>query len=109
MARKSEGLTLRNVAEKADISAAYLQKLESDKVQSPSPHVLQRISEVLRISYQRLMERAGYVMPEQTSRRNGGAFNVKLADSSLSDTEERAVAAFIEHLLSQRQRRSQDA
>lgn len=102
MARRSEGLSLRTVAERADISAAYLQKLESDRVQSPSPHVLQRIAEVLRVSYGRLMQRAGYLLPAASREPGVTPLQARLADSSLSDAEERAVAAFIEHLLSER-------
>lgn len=94
--RKLRGLSLKAVAEPADISPAYLQKLEGGNVGQPSPHVLHRLGEVLEIPYAKLMELAGYVVPEQTP--TTSAFNHALSSSDLTPEEEKAVAAFIAHL-----------
>lgn len=100
-ARKSKALSLRAAAGAAQISAAYLQKLEGDRVESPSPRVLQQLAEALEVPYPRLMKRAGYAMPS-ASRSDRSPLDRKLAATGLSDVEERAVAAFIDHLLEQR-------
>ena len=63
-ARKRKELTLQEVAAPAKISPTYLQKLEHGSVNSPSPRVLERLADVLNISYGRLMELANYLMPE---------------------------------------------
>jgi transcriptional regulator with XRE-family HTH domain len=62
--RELRGLSLRGTADPAGISAAYLQKLERGGVQSPSPHALHALAEVLRAPYADLMALAGYVVPE---------------------------------------------
>jgi transcriptional regulator with XRE-family HTH domain len=92
--------SLRDVADEAEISAAYLQKLERGQVGEPSPRILKRIATTLNIKYGRLMECAGYEFPrdKQTSTPSNPVF----AATSLTETEERAVAAFIEHLVTQR-------
>jgi len=56
-----KGLPLKAVAEPAEISAMYLQKLERGEVQDPSPHVLHRLSEQLGLNYAEAMRLAGYV------------------------------------------------
>ncbi len=62
-ARTARGLSLETASRKAKISQGYLHKLESGCVRSPSPRVLQRLSEVLGVSYGRLMQLADYLMP----------------------------------------------
>lgn len=63
--RVAKGLTLRQV-EKATgkaVSNAYLSQLEKGKIQRPSPNVLHRLAEVYGVPYERLMEKAGYLLP----------------------------------------------
>jgi transcriptional regulator with XRE-family HTH domain len=62
--RELRGLSLRSAAEPAGISPAYLQKLERGGVESPSPHALHGLAEVLGTDYGNLMTLAGYVLPE---------------------------------------------
>jgi transcriptional regulator with XRE-family HTH domain len=61
--RNVRGMSLREAAEKAGISTAYLQKLEQDRVRSPSPNVLYSLAEQLKVPYSELMKLAGYVVP----------------------------------------------
>jgi transcriptional regulator with XRE-family HTH domain len=61
--RELRGLSLKGVADPADISAAYLQKLERGDVKDPSPHILHRLSGVLDVPYADLMRLANYVVP----------------------------------------------
>jgi transcriptional regulator with XRE-family HTH domain len=63
-ARAARELTLESVASEAGISTAYLHKLEGDRVDSPSPRILLRLARALDVPYRRLMQLAGYVMPE---------------------------------------------
>lgn len=101
--RQLRGLSLKAVAAPAEISTAYLQKLEASDVRQPSPHVLHRLAQVLDVPYSTLMELAGYVVPDR-----GGAilatasFDQALNATDLSEDERRAVAAFIAHLREQR-------
>jgi transcriptional regulator with XRE-family HTH domain len=100
--RQIRGLSLKAVAEPAEISIAYLQKLEGGDVQQPSPHVLHRLGRVLDITYATLMELAGYVVPEKEGVLAGNTFDHALSSSDLTDDERKAVAAYIALLRQQR-------
>ena len=104
--RQVKRLSLTAVAQPAKISAAYLQKLEAGVVKNPSPRVLQRLAGVLDVSYSRLMELAGYVMPsrddEAAGRFRGGLVDEALRGEDLTEEEWRAVAAFVSYLRGQR-------
>ena len=67
-ARLTRGFSLEAAGSAATISQGYLHKLEAGRVNSPSPRVLQRLAEVLDVPYRRLMELAGYLMPDDRSK-----------------------------------------
>jgi HTH-type transcriptional regulator, competence development regulator len=92
--RELKGKSLKAVAEPAEISTAYLLKLEKDQVTSPSPRVLHRLSEELETSYIGLMRLAGYVVPD-SSPAPAGAMAVALSSQDLTEDEARAVATFL--------------
>ena len=62
-AREVRELSTSDAARAAEISAAYLSKLEIDAVKKPSPHVLHQLSEALGIPYAELMRLSGYPLP----------------------------------------------
>lgn len=62
-ARAVRGLSSIETARGADISPAYLSKLENDAVKRPSPRVLHRLAEVLGVPYAELMVLVGYQVP----------------------------------------------
>lgn len=94
--------SLRTVAQAAEISSAYLLKLERNDVQTPSPHVLQRLAAHFDVSYMSLMQLAGYDITDTgRSIRKPGVLADALLAEALTDEEERAVAAFLTTLRSQ--------
>jgi transcriptional regulator with XRE-family HTH domain len=95
--RKVRGLSLKGAAEPAGISAAYLQKLERGKVQSPSPHVLHGLAGVLDIPYARLMKLAGYIVPDgdREKVKPGNVLAYALSSEDLTDEE---IAALTDYL-----------
>jgi transcriptional regulator with XRE-family HTH domain len=62
-AREVRELSATDAARAAGISSAYLNKLENDGVQRPSPHILLRLSEALTVPYADLMRLSGYAVP----------------------------------------------
>jgi HTH-type transcriptional regulator, competence development regulator len=66
-ARGIRGLSGADTARAASISPAYLSKLESDAVKKPSPPVLHRLSEALKVPYADLMRLSGYRIPGESS------------------------------------------
>lgn len=110
--RQLKGLSLRSVAVPAEISVAYLQKLEGGEVQQPSPNVLLRLGKVLGVPYETLMEVSGYSMPTPPGApqplgvlATTDSFAQALNSTDLSEEERRAVAAFVAHLRDQRSKK----
>jgi transcriptional regulator with XRE-family HTH domain len=62
-------MSLRDVEQATDknVSNAYLSQLETGKIAKPSPHILHSLAAIYQISYERLMERAGYISPTSSS------------------------------------------
>ncbi len=101
--RQLKGLSLKAVATTAEISVAYLQKLEGGEVRQPSPKVLFRLGRALEVQYNTLMELAGYVVPGADGvLAQPTVFNEALSSADLSEDERKAVVAFIGHLRQQR-------
>ncbi|MFF1530284.1 helix-turn-helix domain-containing protein [Cellulomonas sp. NPDC058312] len=101
-ARKLQGHSLQTIAERAEISAAYLAKLERDAVQSPSPHVLHRLSGALGLGYLDLMRAAGYVVPDSSAPSAVGDANAALRADDLTPAELDALSQFMDFLRKQR-------
>lgn len=102
-AREGKGLSLEAAAGPANISGAYLHKLERGVVGSPSPRVLARIATVLEVPYLRLMELAGYLDEERLAEaRTKAPLPHPLADQDLTPEEWKQVGALIEKLVAQR-------
>ena len=100
------GLTLRDVEKltENDVSNAYLSQLENRKIEKPSPHILYALSNAYRISYKNLMSRAGYVIPQDKSRKaaekHGNA--ATFAIENLSAQEEAALLEYLAFFRSKR-------
>ncbi|WP_237088643.1 helix-turn-helix domain-containing protein [Paenibacillus larvae] len=73
--RKLKGYTIRELSDRSGVSTAYISQLENGNRGIPSPEVLMKLSEGLNISYEELMEIAGYL---QTSSHSSGAINPNL-------------------------------
>ena len=100
-ARAVRRRSLQDVAGAARISVAYLQKLETGSVHTPSPHVLRRLAGALGLGYRRLMELAGYLGPGEDELHGQP---IVPAPADLTTDEWRAVAAFVRYLREQRPR-----
>lgn len=102
--RQMKSLSLNSAANAADISPAYLQKLEAGLVKAPSPPVLQRVAAALDLPYAKVMETAGYLTPRTSSKR---ASPNLLSQALLGeDLTEQEAAALAEYLAFLRQRRA---
>jgi transcriptional regulator with XRE-family HTH domain len=90
--------SLKSVADQAEISPAYLQKLERGDVKSPSPHILLALGEALDIPYERLMELADYLVPRTGRRREQPGVQVlaqALNSEQLTEDELAALARYL--------------
>lgn len=104
-ARELRGVSLQAIADPANISVAYLQKLEGGRVGSPSPRVLRRVGASVGLPYLRLMALAGYLDEAEIAEAPELVQTPcphPLAEQKLSQEEWRAVGAFIKELTGQR-------
>lgn len=90
--------SLKSVSDKAQITPAYLQKLERDNVGKPSPNVLHALGEELEVPYEELMEMAGYVVPTADAARvrEGNVLSYALSSEKLSDEEANALLEYLD-------------
>lgn len=87
-----------------EVSNAYLSQLESGKITKPSPHILYALSTALAVSYETLMERAGYIVPS-TERQEQGAKHGRAATfavDNLTAEEESALLDYLAYLRSKK-------
>jgi transcriptional regulator with XRE-family HTH domain len=100
-ARQDVSMSLREVEEATnkEVSNGYLSQLESGKITKPSPHVLYSLSSALRVNYETLMQRAGYILPtaqRQVRAKHGRA--ATFAIDNLSSEEESKLLEYLTFL-----------
>ena len=95
-ARDKTGLSLRDVEGEIDVSNAYLSQLEGGKIKHPSPIVLHSLSSLYEVSYQTLMELAGYPVPGAAADRHSLYARI----GKTSKDEEDALVEYLDFLRS---------
>jgi transcriptional regulator with XRE-family HTH domain len=102
--RTAKGLSLRDVEEATGnaVSNAYLSQLEKGRIRKPSPNVLHRLAAVYGVPYERLMEKAGYLLPRSgpagTRRKRLAAFAI----DDLTAEEEEELLKYLAFLRSRK-------
>ena len=68
--RTAKGFSLREVQDATGgaVANAYLSQLERQKIKKPSPDVLRSLAQVYGVPYETLMEKAGYLLPDEDGR-----------------------------------------
>lgn len=99
--RNDRKLTLRQVEEATEkqVSNAYLSQIENNKIRKPSPNVLHTLAELYGISFENLMEMAGYFVHAATRKdtdRHGRV--ATFAELNLSPEEESEMIKFLQYL-----------
>jgi len=93
--RKRAEMTLRDLADLAQIDLANLHRIETGKVREPSPRSLQRLSRHLDCDYEDLAAMAGYSLPEGLPEL---PVYLRTKYDDLSDEEIRNVEQFVRFL-----------
>ncbi len=99
--RKDRKLTLRAVEEltSKQVSNAYLSQIENNKIEKPSPNILHALAELYRISFEGLMEMAGYMSP--SAKRVEGDRHGRLptfAEHHLTPEEEEELMQYLDFM-----------
>ena len=108
--RTDRKMTLREVEEATDrqVSNAYLSQIENDRIGKPSPNILHSLAETYAISFENLMEMAGYLM--SAARRSDDARHGRVAtfaEYNLTADEESELIEYLQFIRSRRQAHDQ--
>lgn len=98
--RMSLPLTLREAEEASGVSNAYLSQIEQGKIARPSPPFLHKIAAAYGVSYETVMEKAGYVAKNSTPRLTGRL--ATFAQEDLTPDEEQELLKFLGYMRSQK-------
>jgi|SRR5271165_305052 len=98
--RLSIPMTLREAEDASGVSNAYLSQLEQGKILKPSPHFLHKLAGAYGVSYEALMEKAGYVDKGPTARLTGRL--ATFANKKLTAEEEQELLKFLGYIRSQK-------
>ncbi len=104
--RKDRGFSLRQVEDitKKAVSNAYLSQVESGKIQQPSPNILHALAAAYKISYEQLMEMAGYITSGRKRSAGASARGAALAELNLTDEEERELMEYLQFRRAQKEK-----
>ena len=99
--RNDRKMSLRQVEEASckEVSNAYLSQLENEKIQQPSPTILNKLAEIYKIDYVTLMELAGYLPAagnRTASERHGRI--ATFAEHNLSPEEEAQLMEYLQFI-----------
>lgn len=108
--REDRGLSRREVEAATGniVSTEYLSQIENDRIKKPSPDILRRLSELYCLSYEELMERAGFVAPSR-SRANSRVQGhiVTFVNQNLTEEEEAELDPYLSFMRSQKRAEGQ--
>ena len=99
--RTDRKMTLREVEEATNkqVSNAYLSQIENDKIRKPSPNILHPLAELYGISFEKLMDLAGYLMSsaKRTDDERHGRV-ATFAEHNLTPEEESELIQFLQFI-----------
>lgn len=103
--REDRGLSLREVEKATNkvVSNGYLSQIENNQIKKPSPNILHALAVQYGISYEDLMERAGFVTP--TRARNTQKRHRRIATFAGQKLTEEEEAELVQYLGFMRSRR----
>lgn len=82
--REARALSVRQLSEKSGISHTEIHRLENGERKSPSPHLLKALAPQLGVTYEEIMQKAGYL--EEVIEHEGFTENVyRDAEGNLVD------------------------
>lgn len=100
-ARKSMGLTLRQVEESTGISNAYLSQLENEKIKSPSANILYKLSSLYNVSLKILLNNAGIIEhkeKEETNEHSKFVETIAFSSEGMNENERDEVLKYLEFI-----------
>ena len=103
--RSDRNMTLREVEEATNkqVSNAYLSQIEHDKIKKPSPNILHSLAELYSISFDNLMDMAGYfTVPVKRSNDERHGRIATFAEHNLTSEEEEELMQYLQFIRSRK-------
>lgn len=108
--REDRGFSRREVEDATGklVSTEYLSQIENDRIKRPSPDILNRIAELYCVSYEKLMERAGFVAPSKSGANSRAQGHIAtFVNQNLTEEEEAELAPYLIFMRSQKRAEGQ--
>lgn len=103
--RVDRQMTQRQVEEATEkqVSNAYLSQIETGKIQKPSPNILHALAELYAVSFEGLMDMAGYLPPSRgrSSEQRHGRI-ATFAEHNLTPAEESELLDYLKFMRSRK-------
>ena len=102
--RTDRKLTLREVEEATgrQVSNAYLSQIENGKIKKPSPNILHALAELYSISFESLMDMAGYLTSSTRADGERHGRVATFAEHNLSSAEESELLQYLQFIRSRK-------
>jgi HTH-type transcriptional regulator, competence development regulator len=106
--REDRDLSQREVERATDkvVSNPYLSQIENGLIKRPNPNILHALAELYAVSYEDLMERAGYIVPTRSrsgaEQRHGRV--ATFAGHNLTNEEEAELVQYLGFLRSKKKK-----
>lgn len=98
-------MTQRQVEEATEkqVSNAYLSQIETGKIQKPSPNILHALAELYAVSFEGLMDMAGYLPPSRSRGADERHGRVQtFAEHNLTPAEESELLDYLKFMRSRK-------
>ncbi|SDO63740.1 helix-turn-helix domain-containing protein [Afipia sp. GAS231] len=98
--RVNRSLSLRDVEEATNkqVSNAYLSQIENNKIKKPSPNILHALAELYAISFENLMDMAGYISGTKRADTERHGRIATFAEHNLSAEEETEMLQYLQFM-----------
>jgi transcriptional regulator with XRE-family HTH domain len=98
--RVDRKMSLREVEEATNkqVSNAYLSQIENNKIKKPSPNILHALAELYAISFENLMDMAGYISGTKRADTERHGRIATFAEHNLTAEEETEMLQYLEFM-----------
>lgn len=98
--RVDRNLSLRDVEEATSkqVSNAYLSQIENSKIKKPSPNILHALAELYAISFENLMDMAGYISATKRADTERHGRIATFAEHNLTAEEETEMLQYLQFM-----------
>lgn len=91
--RTLQKISIRQLALYSKVSNSYISQIENGKRNIPNPEILEKLAPYLKVPYNELMEKAGYIKPDNNEKTSNNQID---SHSALTRRDEREIEKILE-------------